>query len=288
MPTGTAAVNAQHGTVRAVNEIPAMRRYYDSGNDRLVYVGRAADADAWNDWWRTDALRRAVTGPRNWFVVGNTKRHLAPGARVLDGGCGRGDKVFALRRAGFDAIGLDFAEETTRAVHAAVPELPVVCADVRRLPFADASFDGYWSLGVIEHFFDGYGDIQAEIRRVLRPGGTLFLTFPSISPLNRLGIRRGAYPPFRNEAEERAAFWQFGFASDTIANDFARAGFDLVHQEGRGGMIGVRQEAGALGRALHYVETHQGFLPVRAFFVVGNLLLSPFAYHIRFLVLRKR
>jgi SAM-dependent methyltransferase len=265
-----------------------MRRYYDSDKDRLVYVGRAADADAWNDWWRTDALRRAVVAPRNWFVVGNTKKHLAPGARVLDGGCGRGDKVFALRRAGFDAVGLDFAEQTARAVHAAVPELPIACGDVRKLPFADASFDGYWSLGVIEHFFDGYGEIQDEIRRVLRPGGTLFLTFPSISPLNRLGIRRGAYPAFVEGAEQRAAFWQFGLASDTVAQDFARAGFDLVHQEGRGGMIGVREEIGALGRALHYVETHQGFLPFRALFVLGNLLLSPFAYHIRFLVLRKR
>ena len=277
---------------------PTNVRYYDRANDRLVYVGRAATTAAWDDWWRVgansaakggdDALRRAVTAPRNWFVVGNSKRHLAAGARVLDGGCGLGDKVYALRRAGFDAVGLDFAPETVRAVHAAVPEMPIVCGDVRRLPFGDGSFDGYWSLGVIEHFFGGYGDIQEEIRRVLRPGGTLFLTFPSLSPLNRLGIRRGAYPEYRDGPEQRAAFWQFAFPSATIAADFARAGFELVHEEGRGGMIGLREEIGPLGRALHYVETHQGFPPFRAFYVLGNLLLSPFAYHIRFLVLRRR
>ncbi len=262
-------------------------RYYDRARDRLVYLGRAATEEAWDEWWRSDHLRSTITGPRNWFVVGNTRKHLKPGARVLDGGCGRGDKVFALRRAGFDAVGLDFAPRTVRAVHAAVPDLPIVCGDVRRLPFGDESFDGYWSLGVIEHFYGGYGRILREIRRVLRPGGTLFLTFPSISPLNRAGIRRGAYPEFRDGPEQRATFWQFGFSSGTIAADFARAGFELVHQEGRGGMIGVREEVLGLSRAMYYVETHQQFLPFRALYVLGNLLLSPFAYHIRFMVLRK-
>lgn len=266
-------------------------RYYDRAHDRLVYLGRAATEEAWDEWWQTGQglgrLRRTITGPRNWFVVGNTRKYLQAGARVLDGGCGRGDKVFALRRAGFDAVGLDFAPQTVRAVHAAVPELPIVCGDVRSLPFDSASFDGYWSLGVIEHFYDGYETILREISRVLRPGGTLFLTFPSISPLNRLGIRRGAYPAYRDGPEQRAAFWQFGYPSNAIAANFARAGFTLQHEEGRGGMIGLREEIRPLSRAMYYVETHQHFLPFRALFVLGNLLFSPVAYHIRFLVLRK-
>lgn len=265
-----------------------LRRYYDAANDRLVYTGRPATAETWDDWWHTGALRRAVIAPRNWFVVRNTKKFLLPGARVLDGGSGRGDKVLALRRAGFDAVGIDFAPETVRAVRAAVPEIPIICGDVRQLPFAGGSFDGYWSLGVIEHFFGGYGRILREIRRVVRPGGVLFLTFPSISPLNRFGIWRGAYPPFADSNEQRAAFWQFAFPSATVARVFARAGFELLHEEGRGGMIGLREEMGGMGRALHYVETHQEFPPFRAFFVAGNLLLSPFMYHIRFLVLRRR
>ncbi len=267
---------------------PRVRRYYEERHDRLVYIGRPTTTETWDDWWRTGALRRAVTAPRNWFVVGNTKKYLPLGARVLDGGCGRGDKVYALRRAGFDAVGIDFAPKTVHAVRAAVPEIPIICGDVRRLPFADASFDGYWSLGVIEHFFGGYGRILREIRRVVRPGGVLFLTFPSISPLNRFGIWRGAYPPFVDSDEQRAVFWQFAFPSAAVASVFVRAGFELLHEEGRGGMIGLREEMGGMGRALHYVETHQEFPPFRAFFVAGNLLLSPLAYHIRFLVLRRR
>ena len=75
--------------------------------------------------------------------------------------------------------------------------------------------------------------------------------------------------------------------SAAIAADFAKAGFALLHEEGRGGMIGLREEIGPLSRAMYYVETHQRFLPFRALFVLGNLLFSPVAYHIRFLVLRK-
>jgi SAM-dependent methyltransferase len=265
----------------------AIQRYYDAANRRLVYVGRRPTAETWDEWWRADASRHSITAPRNWFVVGQTRRYLQPGSRVLDGGCGRGDKVFALRRAGFNAVGLDFAPATVKAIRAAVPDLPVVGGDVRYLPFDDASFDGYWSLGVIEHFYNGYGRLLREMRRVLRPGGLLFLTFPSISPLRAALIRRGRYPAFADTAKARAGFWQFALDSDVIAKDFSRAGFTLVHQSGRGGMIGVREEAGALSAAMEYVETHQSFPPFRALYVLGNLALSPFAYHIRFLVLRR-
>lgn len=265
----------------------AIERYYDAAHRRLVYVGRAPSAETWDEWWRADASRHSITAPRNWFVVGKTRKYLAPGARVLDGGCGRGDKVYALRRAGFDAVGLDFAPATVRAIGAAVPDLAVVGGDVRRLPFADASFDGYWSLGVIEHFYTGYGRLLREIRRVLRPGGVLFLTFPSVSPLRAALIRRGKYPAFADTPEARAAFWQFALDSNTIVADFQRAGFALMHQSGRGGMIGVREEAGRFGPVIEYVETHQSFLPFRALYVLGNLALSPFAFHIRFLVFRR-
>ena len=47
------------------------------------------------------------------------------------------------------------------------PQLDVSYGDVRALEFEDDSFDGYWSLGVIEHFPDGYEDIGQEMTRVI-------------------------------------------------------------------------------------------------------------------------
>jgi len=54
-------------------------------------------------------------------------------------------------------------------------------SDVRKLNFPDHYFDGYWSLGVIEHFYKGYDEIIHKIYRVLHPGGFLFLTVPEMS-----------------------------------------------------------------------------------------------------------
>jgi ubiquinone/menaquinone biosynthesis C-methylase UbiE len=42
------------------------------------------------------------------------------------------------------------------------------------LPFPDESFDAVLSLGVLEHVADPDGSL-VELRRILRPGGTLYL-----------------------------------------------------------------------------------------------------------------
>ena len=56
-------------------------------------------------------------------------------------------------------------------LHAAV-------ADVRDLPFCDASFDAIYSMGTIEHFRD-YERAVAEMARVLRPGGRAIVGVPN-------------------------------------------------------------------------------------------------------------
>ena len=47
-------------------------------------------------------------------------------------------------------------------------------ADLRRLPFADASYDRILCIGVIHHLPDARAAL-AEIARVMRPGALLFL-----------------------------------------------------------------------------------------------------------------
>lgn len=49
-------------------------------------------------------------------------------------------------------------------------------ADLRELPFDDASFDIVYCVSVLEHTSQ-YGEIVAEFYRVLRPGGILIATF---------------------------------------------------------------------------------------------------------------
>jgi SAM-dependent methyltransferase len=56
---------------------------------------------------------------------------------------------------------------------------PVWKADGSRLPFADETFDRVYLLDIIEHVVD-YGRVLSEAIRVLRPGGILWLSTPSL------------------------------------------------------------------------------------------------------------
>jgi demethylmenaquinone methyltransferase/2-methoxy-6-polyprenyl-1,4-benzoquinol methylase len=97
-----------------------------------------------------------------------------PDAVVLDLCCGTGDLALALARGGrARIIGADFAHPMlvqARAKSAAA--IPFLEADALQLPFADASFDlltaafGFRNLA-------NYEEGLREMRRVLKPGGTL-------------------------------------------------------------------------------------------------------------------
>jgi SAM-dependent methyltransferase len=140
---------------------------------------------------------------------------------VLEAGCGRGQYVLALSRLGYDVHGVEYAEETVRAVRDVEPSLQVRAGDLRALPFPDGFFGGYISLGVIEHYWGGPGAILAEARRVLRKDGVLLLSVPHFSP----GLRRLVEEHGAGQAEEREDFYQFYFSRGAIEETLRAGGF---------------------------------------------------------------
>lgn len=95
---------------------------------------------------------------------------LGPG-RVLDVGAGVGHSFHLL--APRETVGVDLEP----AVLAGQPRETVV-ADMRALPFADASFASVLSVHAIEHVPDGARAV-AETARVLEPDGTAVLVTPN-------------------------------------------------------------------------------------------------------------
>ena len=104
------------------------------------------------------------------------RAELRPGLRALDMGCGRGELLHQLKKAGVEAVGADYAPAAL-GLAKKTSKAPVLRADARRLPFEGASFDRVFFLGVIDHLpDDALRACFAEFRRVLRPGGLLLVS----------------------------------------------------------------------------------------------------------------
>lgn len=95
-------------------------------------------------------------------------------ARVLEVGCGRGVALpyFAKRLQPAELVGLDCDPKVLEIAQARAGGVArLVEADVREMPFDDASFDVVFDFGTFFHT-PGHGQMLAEIARVLAPGGT--------------------------------------------------------------------------------------------------------------------
>ena len=236
--------------------------------DRLIYLDEKATPEFWDQHWRAEG--KPPQRNRHDEVVAVTRKHLKPGARILEGGCGRGDKVKALADAGFDAVGVDFAEQSVRQARLDFPKLDIRFGDVRALEFPAATFDGYWSFGVIEHFWDGYGDILAEAARILKCGGMLFLTAPWLSPYRRRKVRSGAFASLEF-ASEPAAFFQFALPREEICAALTRHGFRLVRWRGLASDVSLKEEVTGLKRPIDWLLNSRGTLAKR---VLRRITLS--------------
>ena len=140
---------------------------------------------------------------------------LPADARVLDVATGTGRIAHALLGR-FDRVwGADLTRGMLR--EAARPRLALAQADMKRLPFAAASFDAV-TLGSFLYLVPerAYPDFSADLARVLRPGGRLVcevanpLTLLSPLTLARIGrhvwIRKRAVKSFVPAWRARRAF----------------------------------------------------------------------------------
>jgi SAM-dependent methyltransferase len=132
------------------------------------------------------AEREHADGPRFFahFPDGDDV-HLLRGARVLDLGCGYGGRTvwYAEHGAPREITGIEISEpmvERCRAFAArrAAEQVRFDVGFAERLEFPDAAFDAVLSYDVLEHVEDPAQALR-EIARVLTPGGTAWLVFPT-------------------------------------------------------------------------------------------------------------
>ncbi len=111
----------------------------------------------------------------------------ADAGRVLDIGCGAGQTLMAMDLGGWKAVGIDIDCDALALGKEWSRGITLLSASAERLPFPTQSFDF-----VVSRVALPYTDIPrsiAEIARVLRPGGSLWLTLHAPSMFRLRNIR---------------------------------------------------------------------------------------------------
>ncbi|WP_372790263.1 methyltransferase domain-containing protein [Paraconexibacter sp.] len=158
---------------------------------------------------------------------------------VLDWGCGHGQNSDGLHQRGLQVSSFDYRpqrserEADPESGVKPLPHYPHLEAYIERddpvaLPYDDGTFDAVLSMGVLEHVGDPDGSLE-EIKRVLKPGGTLYVfKLPNrFSYTEKIGKHTGSYwhghlPDDRlytlRSARELVASHGFGITASWRAN----------------------------------------------------------------------
>ena len=156
------------------------RPYHGSSPDYLDLRPRVAYSEQTkylDETLHADARHERVSPPLLGSKIRNDmlRAFLAPEPHdlVVDLGCGSGRALLWNRDWGARTIGIDISPFFSSDARQSID---LLIGDLRRLPFADATFTKAFSLDVLEHLSpQALRDMLAEASRVLAPGGELFV-----------------------------------------------------------------------------------------------------------------
>lgn len=129
------------------------------------------------DYWNRTGPSKPFGHPVN---LERLSRHLSPNSRILDLGCGYGRVLGLLFEHGYrNLIGMDPAPAMIEMARTRYPEIEFrELNSAPALPLPDNSTDATILFSVLTCVptDEGQHAIVAEVRRVLRPGGLLYLS----------------------------------------------------------------------------------------------------------------
>lgn len=132
----------------------------------IAYYNEAADTykNMWNDV-------SVMAAQRAKFI-----RLVPQPAYVLDLGCGTGRDLYELDAAGYDMVGYDLSPGMLE-VAAGLFDGPLICGDMRDMPFQPGGFDAVWAAASLLHLpAADVAPTLASIATILRSEGIAYLT----------------------------------------------------------------------------------------------------------------
>lgn len=127
------------------------------------------------DYWNKTADKKKFTTPFQFDRFFNYVRH---DAMILDYGCGYGRTLFELKeRQCTQLYGVDFSEKMIKCAESCDPDIHFGVVNSGEISFPDNSFDSVLLLAVLTCVYrDQEQDaILQEIKRVLKPGGVIYI-----------------------------------------------------------------------------------------------------------------
>jgi 2-polyprenyl-3-methyl-5-hydroxy-6-metoxy-1,4-benzoquinol methylase len=165
------------------------------------------------------------------------------GKRILDLGCSRGLMLERFRRyEGAELVGAELDPEVrpdaeARGIH--VDEFQINVFDggqiTARLPYDDDSFDVIIAAEIIEHIVDTEGFVS-ELRRIVSPGGVVFISTPNILWWKyRLDLLLGRYPdPLEHRLHYGTDFGHVRSFTPALLHELVESqGFEVVRVAGK-------------------------------------------------------
>jgi SAM-dependent methyltransferase len=161
---------------------------YQNPRPPLEQIGRYYP-DHYGSYSSAQQGLRARPGLLGWVIRRGQKKRCrmldravpAPSGRprrLLDIGCASGLFLEAMQGyAGWQVEGVELNEVAARATSARLG-VPVFVGPFEQAHYPDASFDAISMWDVLEHLHDPLASLR-ELRRILRPGGALFVRVPN-------------------------------------------------------------------------------------------------------------
>lgn len=216
-----------------------------SQEGRLVYYSNPENLMDWDGFWKDQITPAYYQEYQNGHLGEYEQvfmKAFSPQDKILEAGCGTGRYLVGFQARGYKNIeGIEIGAETVKKVAEILPELPISVGDVTKIDVEDGFYDGYISLGVVEHRIEGPEPFLDEAHRVLKKGGIAVISVPYFNPLRKLKSALGCYHG-KNTDPGEVEFYQYAFDPQEFSEILENSGFRVLENKGVAGRYGVKDE----------------------------------------------
>jgi SAM-dependent methyltransferase len=153
-------------------------------------------------------------------------KYLGKDGLIVEAGCGTGYVVEILRKRGYNVVGIDYEADVIKFAQEMFPQGAFKVDDVFSLSYPDKSIKYYISLGVLEHFEDGFVKAIQEVQRTLTDDGTALISVPYTNKARRAFYNE--VPAFDKDQHKDLNFYQYYHTKDQFKKTVEANGLKVV------------------------------------------------------------